>query len=642
MNLVWFELKGYKRFAELAKINLAEKLVAIVGPNEAGKTSLLRGLKHLKNAQPFVASGGSQELSRGVTVKDDDTVAEWTFAIDASDRDALKHIPEAEYLRWYVLKKKKTGKRIFELTPRLKRSLKLRISVRSELNDVLGAIQSNNPVTDEGNASTLVARLQELVTLLKSDDENLPDKTKEKIAALAKETLLPEFERFSNSLAELYSHESREAPTTMVGLILDKRLPDILSFDQDDRDLRAEYDLEKFYHPIGPNLPNREAVPTALRNLAHTAHLNLEDLYATRSDRGRTRTLLDKAERRLTTLLRESWSQSKLHLGLDLDGTRFQILLQSETSDFVRVDERSDGLRQFVALVLFLSRQPHPECKPILLIDEAESRLHYDAQADLVQVLSRQALASKIIYTTHSIGCLPEDLGSGIRMVAPEESYSVLENYFWESKRPGFAPLLFSMGARTLAFLPMRYAVIAEGASDLILIPAILKAALKRDSLGFQVVPGLASGKSQEIAILDNESARTAYLVDSDEAGRQMKSKIRDAGVRQEMIITLPVIEGEEAVIEDFLAIDAYVTAISEELRRSGCTKEVSAADLPRPNRPKRLEEWCKANGIRTPSKRMVAYHVVEKKYELPIVDESVTATVTGLYWSIANLLKLD
>jgi predicted ATP-dependent endonuclease of OLD family len=640
MNLVWFELTGYKRFGKHSKINLAEKLVAIVGPNEAGKTSVLRGLQHLKQPQAFVSKGGSQELSRGVTAKEDDTIAEWTFAIDESDRECLKDIPEAEDLRWYSLTKNKNGKRFFKLTPNPKRSLKLRISVRAELDDALRAVPL---VTDADNDPPLVARLQDLAGLLKSDVEDLPKITKEKIAALAEDTLSTEFERFSGRLTDLHTYESSKHPTTRAGAILDERLPDILLFDQDDRDLKAEYDLEKFYRTPTPHIA-REKIPTALKSLASAADLDLEELYTVRlnQDLGRVRTILEKAEDRLTDLLHASWSQSKLHLGLNLDGTRFLILLQSETSDFVRVDERSDGLRQFLAFVLFLARQPHSECKPILLIDEAESRLHYDAQADLVQVLSRQELASKIIYTTHSIGCLPEDLGSGIRMVAPEDSYSVIENYFWESKRPGFAPLLFSMGAQTLAFLPMRYAVIAEGAADLILVPAILKAGLKRDSLGFQIVPALASGTSQEIAILHNESARTAYLVDCDSAGKRMKSKIIKAGVREAKIITLPKIEGDESVIEDYIAMDAYLSAVSEELQRSGCTEELSASDLVRPNRPKRLAEWCKAHGVAAPSKRAVAYLVVERKYDLPIVDESACDSVITLYKMIANALGLD
>jgi predicted ATP-dependent endonuclease of OLD family len=187
----------------------------------------------------------------------------------------------------------------------------------------------------------------------------------------------------------------------------------------------------------------------------------------------------------------------------------------------------------------------------------------------------------------------------------------------------------------------MRYAVIAEGAADLILVPAILKAALGIDSLGFQVVPGLSSGRSEEIAILDNESVRTSYLVDGDDAGKRMRAKIVQAGVAEKMIITLPHIESEETVIEDYLRIEAYLEAVAEELQRSGCGDEIASDDVPRPNRPKHLEKWCKSKGVGAPSKRAVAYHIVDKQFDSPIVDDSVIDQVKALYQSIAAVLEL-
>jgi predicted ATP-dependent endonuclease of OLD family len=54
---------------------------------------------------------------------------------------------------------------------------------------------------------------------------------------------------------------------------------------------------------------------------------------------------------------------------------------------------------------------------PILLLDEIETHLHYDAQADLAQMLAKQEIVAKVIYTTHSMGCLPEDLGTGVRFI---------------------------------------------------------------------------------------------------------------------------------------------------------------------------------------------------------------------------------
>lgn len=61
MKLVWFEVCGYRRFADNTKINLSEKLIASVGPNEAGKTSLLRSLKHISNSNNFINEGISHD-----------------------------------------------------------------------------------------------------------------------------------------------------------------------------------------------------------------------------------------------------------------------------------------------------------------------------------------------------------------------------------------------------------------------------------------------------------------------------------------------------------------------------------------------------------------------------------------------------
>ncbi len=55
--------------------------------------------------------------------------------------------------------------------------------------------------------------------------------------------------------------------------------------------------------------------------------------------------------------------------------------------------ERSDGLRQFVALRAFTSRDL---TIANLLVDEAEQHLHYDGQA-LIQMFARQKIASKIV-----------------------------------------------------------------------------------------------------------------------------------------------------------------------------------------------------------------------------------------------------
>ena len=118
---------------------------------------------------------------------------------------------------------------------------------------------------------------------------------------------------------------------------------------------------------------------------------------------------------------------------------------------------------------------------PVLLIDEADAHLHLNAQADLVSLLMKQNKAAQVLYTTHSPGCLPSDLGTGIRLVEREDSTSSIESHFWTNKAPGFGSLLYAMGANAAAFSTCRRAVLAEGPSDMIMLPTLLRLAT-RDS----------------------------------------------------------------------------------------------------------------------------------------------------------------
>jgi energy-coupling factor transporter ATP-binding protein EcfA2 len=63
MRLIAVSLRGYKRFEDRAKLNLDAKLVALVGPNEAGKSTILQALRRLDAPAPIL----QQERTRAST-----------------------------------------------------------------------------------------------------------------------------------------------------------------------------------------------------------------------------------------------------------------------------------------------------------------------------------------------------------------------------------------------------------------------------------------------------------------------------------------------------------------------------------------------------------------------------------------------
>ena len=250
-------------------------------------------------------------------------------------------------------------------------------------------------------------------------------------------------------------------------------------------------------------------------------------------------TICSEASHKLNSLLKNEWSQSKIEFILSVRQNHLHI--QSTPNDvykYTSFSENSDGLRQFVALLCFIKCNPNNN-SPIILIDELEQHLHYNAQADIVKFLAQQQIASKVIYTTHSPGCLPEDLGSGVKIIAPDDKESLkstIVNKFWKSREKivpdgSFAALLSGMGAAAFAFFPLRPALIGEGWTEMILLPQLFREATGNDTLGFMITGGLSESGIKKLHHLNAIGLKVAFFVDSDSAGDCIKEMPKKQGV---------------------------------------------------------------------------------------------------------------
>jgi predicted ATPase len=99
------------------------------------------------------------------------------------------------------------------------------------------------------------------------------------------------------------------------------------------------------------------------------------------------------ANANLTAAFEQSWNQQGIAVQIEVQGTILHVQATTpEDSGVSDIAERSDGMRWFAALLAFAHGW---ERQPILLVDEIERHLHYDAQADLIEVLSKQEFTSK-------------------------------------------------------------------------------------------------------------------------------------------------------------------------------------------------------------------------------------------------------
>lgn len=635
MELLGIEIRGFRRFGDSVRVRLLESVIAIVGQNEAGKTSFLEALEEL-NTRDKVAE---RDRTRRI---DPETMIKATFELEDQDWRDLHPIDPGETIEQCTLTKKESGEIVINLDPAPSHDLEPRKSVRSQ---IVAFIESKT--FEETVARETGSTLRTLVDVLDSERDYLGDDNisliREPINDLrnlvenvdSDEYDTESMARLKEGLEELVEHEEG-SPPEKARQLLRRRRPGFLMFDEECRDLKTTYDLkQEVPHP-----------PKALNNLAELADLDLnrlrnaviEENIALRAD------LLESANEDLRGEFSEAWVRSDVVPVLSVDGTILHIHVRTpDDEDRAPIDQRSDGLRWFIALLSFLNQKE--TTRPVLLVDEAESHLSYDAQAELIEVLETQDIAQKVIYTTHSAGCLPSDLGRGIRPVVPQEGErSTIRNGFWMDG-PGFKPIMGAMGLGPLAFSITRNALIAEGPSEAILLPTLIRQATGKSELQYQVSPGASNVGGERLPELLSETGRSVILLDGDDAGVESKEVLTDAGADPRKVKTYRDFVDEPLVFEDLIDTASYTEAVNKELQTwQEPESELAPSDLPDVNRVEAVEEWCQDQGLDEPVKPNICQRLAEKaSHGVQIVDCDREQVLRDLHdWAEEHFVLLE
>lgn len=589
MRLVRVQISGFGRIRS-SGFSADRKLTAILGPNEAGKSTLLRALLSLNDNAPLPSAG----RNRTSNITDSDLVVEADFALDPAD---LAEFVDED---WVALPKKIFVRKLAggSVSVTLDSEPVHRPSVWSDAVGALNTFHSHagselavsDDLPDEVNAARelISETFERMDAQVRARDVSVSfdelAAVSDALAAQRSSSLWDEgdtFQRVSEKMRPLISHPQ---PGASMQKHLARRVPKFEMFTEEDRQLRHEYPFDEL----------TDGAPRALGNLLGLAGQSLGEVLPNSSRRTAVATAQDAATETLEHVFEHAWKQHPIAVKLGFESDRLILLVRDKSpgGQTIAFDERSDGLRTFVALTAFLATRSG-EVPPILLIDEAEARLHWDAQADLIAVLQSSSEVGQILYTTHSPGCLPPDLGTGVIFVQPSKedaNSSTIRRDFWSVQAEdafGAAPILFMMGASAAAFSRLRKAVVAEGPSDMMLLPTLFRAATKLAELDFQVVPGISTTSKERLAELDHAGVRVAYLVDGDAQGVVWRRQLReDGGVEDARIKSLP----EGVAVEDLFDRDFYLGVF---LRLADRDEEPSDLTIgPGPLKPQ-LEELC-------------------------------------------------
>ncbi|MEH0109657.1 AAA family ATPase [Tersicoccus sp. MR15.9] len=596
------EFRGYRRLADTAS-NIDGQLTAFVGFNEAGKTSLLHALEWFSSGSVL----SELEYNRSRPPEDDSaSVVKVYFELEDQDRAVFAHVPVEDAPNSCILYRRPDGGRTYEFRPRPRRPRGPFVEAADRLKSATKRLakqleeeSSNSDGPNEWSASVMAA--------LDRPDDEWDQSTRNCLQHLC------------DWFGEVPTGRKRARDSQLVGLLervesliavdhpLDSiwnavkgREPKFVLFNEEDRALETSYNLS----------PQQRDIPRAVDRLLYLSGIDIDDMwtYVQNGDTSKRETALERGNDRLRSIFDQAWNQSKVTVRFNVNAGRLEVLIKElhGDGDVTNIGERSDGLKAFVALVAFIEAGGY-DVPPILLIDEAETHLHYDAQADLVGVLLKSVDVKQVFYTTHSPGCLPGDLGTGIRVLARDPNHadsSIVKSNFWDGEGPGFSPLLFAMGAGAAAFSVCRSAVLAEGASDMVLLPSLIRMATGLSDLDYQIAPGLANAHGSGIRV-EEVAAKVVYLVDGDEGGSAHKAALQNAGVEAGRIFSLP----EGAAVEDLVATDVYISVIGSFLAAMGENRRFTHSDAVS-NIPitKSFHDWAKQHGIGTPGKVEVCY----------------------------------
>lgn len=639
VRLIKLKLKRFRRFAAEQALDVNEDLIALVGPNEAGKSSVLAAID-------LLGRGDRPEQSDITRGQSGPSSVSGLFVLEDEDRSLLADIhegPQVSHL-WVELRQG-AEHNFWRPEPRPTRD----VGPRRRCQALCAALEGHPALDAQYSADEEVPWDPQLWvdvgSHLASDDESFSDEAIQSLEALAVRLRNLEYpaapeaddetrdadegassdgenddeadrnarEAAASALVDLAAIERRPTPVRQVLDALAGRLPDVAFFAEEDRELARDYLVADV----------AAVPPPALANLCALAGLDLADVQSS-LEAGRVphvEKLFEEANRNLKERFQATWSQSTVYprLSTPSDGV-LRILIATEgDADYSYPEERSDGLRWFMALHAFLAARGASE--PILLVDEAETHLHYDAQADLVDALMSQRIASKVIYTTHSVGCLPPDLGCGIRVVLAEEGAerSRIVNSYWsvvpeEDDKIGYTPLLFAMGARMLALTIPRFGVITEGPSDAVLLPSLLREAAATSRLPYRVVPGLAELAEDRVDSVHHHAGKVLCLTDDDEGGEAIRAKLIAGGVAEDIVFSLGRV-ATGCTLEDLVRAELFAEAVNLELDTWGLgPMRVDAAQVPASGRWSWLlaNETATSTPIEKLSKARVAQRIVD------------------------------
>lgn len=245
-----------------------------------------------------------------------------------------------------------------------------------------------------------------------------------------------------------------------------------------------------------------------------------------------------KLENTINNEFADFYSTEHIELSIDFNGGVVYFSVRSSEGEDLYLNERSDGLRWLLNTFIDARANEIKDCKVLYLFDEPGTRLHVNAQKELIKLFHYLSdKGNQIVYTTHSPYMLDVDDNGihRIRAVVKEENGNTLiyktaydSRIAPEYQSDTLAPVIRALGMSigdTFGPALNKTNIVCEGTSDYVYIVAMAKY-LGFDMSNIVFIPSVGATNCVNIcSILKGWGCRYLAVFDYDHEGVEKGGK---------------------------------------------------------------------------------------------------------------------
>lgn len=590
MKLESFRIQNFRSVFD-SDVITTDKLTAILGRNESGKTNLLLALHSLNPAEGFTALNPIKVFPRNRKLSEcspETPVVDSTWSLSESELTELAQIyPRAEGITSVEISRCYNGEKRYIGFTGLKGFSFDSQQIKKDIRPIIAQIEVffDKPENDTEQNQAELKLIKDICTaLIPTADKPVAwsVQAKEKPQELRKYLTKHDIELKSTSedalieiedmLDEISGDDAKQAAARKWVL---SKLPVFVLVDEYP-ELDGHHHMAQYAQRKQQNNPTKADIN--FEKLCKVAGIDAAELMAKRNESEVRNQLVNRAGAVVTTEIRRLWQDKPLKVRFNVDSDYFDTYVSDSNNSYdveVNLDERSRGFKWFFSfyITFFADTKGGKAQNAIILLDEPGLYLHAKSQTDLLNHLTND-FENQIIFTTHSPFLVPIKSISDVKTVSIAEDKGTMVTNDPSGDSTTLFPLQAALGYDIAQSLFIgSHNLIVEGITDfwyLSTISDLLNSAGRKGlSSKITITPaGGAQRVSYMVSLLSSQNLNVVVLLDDEKQSRATSAELLQQGMlnRKNVLFVSDALEEprDECDIEDLFNRPTFLHLVGE------------------------------------------------------------------------------